>query len=88
MVQQGEKFGPILCSNSIDNVGKIIKEREKFNYLYKNVIPLPIMSFVDDVNGAARCGTDSLKLNALITAQIQTKRLKFNVGGQGKKANA
>ena len=64
---------------------KKMKAREKFEYVYRSVIPLPIMSFMYGVNGAARCGTDALKLNALITAQIQSKRLKFNVGGQEKK---
>ena len=84
LVQQGGKFGPTLCSNTMDSVGKKGKEKHKYNY--KKRVPIPIMSYIDDVNAAAKCGVASLEMNSFITAQIRTKRLKFNVGDNGKKS--
>ena len=49
-------------------------------------MPIPILSFIDDINKIARCGLDSLELNVYITKQIEMKRLNFNVGNANKKS--
>ena len=37
------------------------------------------MSYIDDVNAIAKCGTDAVELNAIVTAELALKKLKFNV---------
>ena len=49
-----------------------------------NILPL---SCVDDILTLSRCGNESLALNTYITAQIETKKLRFHtpdVNGKSK----
>ena len=79
IVQQGGTWGPILCSNSIDTLGKKCRDQGIHNYRYKNISEVLIFAMCDDLNGVAKCGLDSVALNTFITTQIELKRLKFHV---------
>ena len=79
IVQQGGTWGPMLCSNSIDSIGNKCKERNEHCYMYKNTVRILPLSFVDDLNGIARCGFDSIALNTFLTTQIELKKLRFHV---------
>ena len=79
IVQQGGTWGPALCSNSIDRLGKKCQDRDEFNYYYKNISRVLIFAMCDDLNGVARCGIDSVALNNYITTQIELKRLRFHI---------
>ena len=78
IVQQGGTWGPILCSNSIDTLGKKCRDQNIHNYLYKSKSEVLIFAMCDDLNGVARCGMDSVALNTFITTQIEFKKLKFH----------
>ena len=75
IVQQWGTRGPMLCSNSIDSIGKKCKERNEHCYMYKNTVRILPLSFVDDLNGIARCGFDSIALNTFLTTQIELKKV-------------
>ena len=79
IVTQGGTFGPIECSNSIDKVGQksFITEAENL-YVYKRMVKIPPLGFVDDILTVAKCGLQSLSLNAFINTQIETKKLEFH----------
>ena len=70
IVQQGGTWGPGLCSNSIDNLGKKCQEQGIHNYMYKKKSKVLIFAMCDDLNGVARCGIDSVALNTFINTQI------------------
>ena len=78
IVQQGGTWGPILCSNSIDMVGKKCRDLGKHSYLYKNTAKILPLAFVDDLNGISKCGSHSLALNSFINTQIEFKKLRFH----------
>ena len=78
VVQQGGNWGPILCSNSIDTIGKKCRDRGQLSYLYKNAVKILPLGFVDDLNGIAKCGNQSLSLNTFINTQIELKKLRFH----------
>ena len=85
IVQQGGTWGSMLCSNSVDTLGKKCRDRGEHYYLYKGTARIIPLSFVDDINGIAKCGLDSLALNTFITTQMELKRLRFHVtDAQGK----
>ena len=85
IVQQGGTWGSMLCSNSVDTLGKKCRDRGEHYYLYKGTARILPLSFVDDINGIAKCGMDSLALNTFITTQMELKRLRFHVpDAQGK----
>ena len=78
VVQQGGTWGPMLCSNSIDTVGKKCRDRGEHFYLYKGIARVLPLAMVDDLIGISKCGFDSLDLNTFITTQIELKKLKFH----------
>ena len=86
IVQQGGTWGPLLCSNSVDTLGKKCKDRGEHYYTYKNAARVFPLAFVDDLNGIAKCGFESLSLNAFLTTQIELKRLRFHVADKNGKS--
>ena len=78
IVMQGGTFGSLMCSNSIDSIGKKCYTRGDNLYLYKQMVRILPLSMVDDILGIAKCGQESLALNTFINAQIELKKLKFH----------
>ena len=79
IVQQGGTWGPSLCSNSVDTIGKKLMNRGEISYLYKNTVRVMPLAMVDDINAISRCGLDSIALNTYINTQIELKKLRFHV---------
>ena len=79
LVQQGGTWGPGLCSNSIDMLGRKSEAQRLHNYMYKKKSKVLIFSMCDDLNGVARCGIESVALNSFINTQIELKKLRFHV---------
>ena len=79
IVQQGGTWGPCLCSNSVDTIGKKIRDRGETTYLYKNMVRVLPLAMVDDINAISKCGIESLALNTYINTQIELKKLRFHV---------
>ena len=76
IVQQGGTWGPGLCSNSIDMVGRKSEKQAAHNYFYKKKAKVLIFAMCDDLNGVARCGADSVALNTYINTHIELKKLR------------
>ena len=79
IVQQGGTWGPCLCSNSVDTLGKKIRDRGDPSYLYKNTVRVLPLAMVDDINAISKCGLDSVALNTFVNTQIELKKLRFHV---------
>ena len=71
IVQQGGTWGPCLCSNTVDQIGKKIRDRGETAYLYKNTVWVLPLAMVDDINAISKCGMDSINLNTYIKTQIE-----------------
>ena len=78
IVLQGEVFGPLECSVSIDSFGKECLEKNKYLYQYKDEVGVPPLAMIDDLVCPAVCGLDSVKINSYINAK-QTQR-NYNLG--------
>ena len=85
ITQQGGIWGPTTCSNSIDSTGRKCEERKEYPLKYKSIVNILPLTYIDDKAGIAKCGDDSVKLNILLTTQIESKRLKFNEGHSTRK---
>ena len=75
---QGGTFGPLMCSNSIDKIGKTCYERGELLFLYKKRVKLMPLYMVDYLLGVSRCGFKSVTLNSFINVQVELKKLKFH----------
>ena len=79
IVQQGGTWGPCLCSNSVDTLGKKIRDRGVPSYLYKGTVRVLPLAMVDDINAISKCGIDSVDLNTFVNTHIELKKLRFHV---------
>ena len=78
VVMQGGTFGSLMCSNSIDTLGKKCYNRGENLYLYKQLVRVLPLSMVDDLLAISECGQSSLSLNTFINSQIELKKLRFH----------
>ena len=67
---QGGTWGPLLCSNSIDTVGKHAEASGQY-YLYKNIAKVLPLAMVDDLLAVRKCGFESLETNTTINTIIE-----------------
>jgi hypothetical protein len=85
--QQGGSWGGLLCSNSMCAVEKRSKSSTNYSdYLYKGLLEVPLLSYIDDMNKISKCGLNTLENNVILTKQTEMKRLNFNVGNENKKS--
>ena len=76
-VLQGECLGPLKCSNSVDKIGKQCIEDGKNLYYYRNNTAVPPLGMVDDVICIAKCGAESVEMNAYVNAMSSIKKLQL-----------
>ena len=81
--QQGGIWGSILCSNTMDSIGRKCRDKGKHIYLYKNRTSILPLGFVDDLNGIAKCGSESHELNLYLNTQVELKKLRFHCDKNG-----
>ena len=85
IVTQGGTWGPMLCSNSIDTVGKYAKENGHF-FKYKNLVSVIPLAMVDDLLSISSCGFQTTSMNISINTLIELKKLQFHVPEPNKKS--
>ena len=61
----------------MDTYGKECLEQDKYLFRYRDIIPVPPLSMVDDLLCISKCGIDSVLLNAFINLKTNTKKLQF-----------
>jgi hypothetical protein len=71
---QGTVPGPIKACVQIDTLGRDCYKYSEGLFLYKNCVYVPPLSMCDDVASVSRCGIESIKTNAIITAKIESKK--------------
>ena len=82
---QGGTWGPMLCSNTIDSVGKVSEQFGQF-YLYKNIARIIPLAMIDDLIAVRSCGFDAIETNITINTIIELKKLQFHIPGDNKKS--
>ena len=70
---QGGTWGPMLCSNTIDTVGKFSRASGQF-YLYKNIARDIPLAMVDGLLSVRTCGFQSIETNVTINTMIEIKK--------------
>ena len=70
IVQQGGSWGPMECSNTVDTLGRLCRDRGIHHYKYKDMVKVLPLAMVDDILGIAICGNKSLALNTFINTHI------------------
>ena len=79
IILQGDVFGPIQCSVSVDSFGKECLEEDKHLYYYKDEVPIPILTMVDDAIAISECGYKTNMMNAFLNTKTSLKKLQYGV---------
>ena len=74
---QGENLAPLECSVQVDSYGKECMKENKYLFYYREKVPVPALSMVDDLLCISHCGKESVLLNAFINAKTNMKKLQF-----------
>ena len=71
IILQGDVFGPLECSVSVDTFGKECLENDKHLYF-----PVPILTMVDDALVVTECGYKANVMSAYINTKTNMKKLQ------------
>ena len=78
IIMQGSVFGSILCTTSIDKLGKLVYKNEKLTYKYKGKVTVPSLAMVDDLLVVQRCSKSSAQINSVVNSFMELKKLTLN----------
>ena len=79
IILQGDVFGPIECSVTVDSFGKECLEKRTHLYYYKDKVPVPILTMVDDALAVTECGYKTDAMNAYLNTKTNMKKLQYGV---------
>ena len=77
-IMQGTVFGSLCCTVSMDKLGKHVYNKHELLYRYKGVVDVPTLGMVDDILAVQKCSNDTVKINAVINAFVESKKLKLS----------
>ena len=79
IILQGDVFGPMECSVTVDSFGKECLLEDKHLYYYKDEVPVPILTMVDDALAITECGYKASIMNAYLNTKTNIKKLQYGV---------
>ena len=85
IAQQGGTWGPMMCSNSIDKIGKSAKITNS-GCIYKNSVNIVPLAIVDDLLAPLPYGFKSIEMNTAINTMVELKKFQFYIPEKGKKS--
>ena len=72
---QGTVWGGLKCKTTVDQLPKEVLNNEDLMYKYKGEVSIPPLEMVDDIITVAKCGNTSVRLNAIVNAFLEKKKL-------------
>jgi hypothetical protein len=78
IVMQGSLLGSLLCTATLDKLGKQKYASEELLFKYKGKVGVPALEMVDDILDIQKCGGDAIKANAIVNSFIEHKKLTLS----------
>ena len=78
IIMQGTVWGSLFCTVSMDKLGQHVYSNEELLYKYKGEIEIPSLGMVDDIMTIQKCSEDSVRINAVVNAFVETKKLTLS----------
>ena len=72
---QGTVRAGLLCTGTMDKLGKLVYSEEQLSYKYLNKVHVPPSLMVDDVLTVSKCGQNSIKLNSTVNTFVYSKKV-------------
>ena len=70
---------PLKCAMQMDTLGRQSYTYSTGLYQYKDVCSVPALGMIDDIVGVSKCNENSVILNSIINAKVESKKLQFNL---------
>ena len=77
-VMQGTVWAGLMCTATMDKLGKKVYKTPHLIYKYKGSVDVPPLEMVDDILTISKCGTTSQAMNTTVNAFIESKKLELN----------
>ena len=74
-VMQGTVWAGLMCSCTMDKLGKQAYSDPHMMYNYKNEVAVPPLEMVDDIIQASKCGHQVVTNNTAVTTFAKLKKL-------------
>ena len=78
IIMQGTVWGSLMCTTSMDKLGQLVYKNKDLIYKYKGVVGTPCLGMVDDILCVQKCSKDTVKMNAVVNAFIEGKKLNLS----------
>ena len=75
IVMQGTTWGSLLCTTTMDKLGKRIYENDELLYKYNGEVDIPTLEMVDDILTISKCSKESVMVNSEVNSFIEAKKL-------------
>ena len=75
---QGTVWGGLLCTCTMDKLGKEAYRNPELLYKYRESVGVPPLEMVDDVVIASECGSTTVTTNAHMNSFIERKKLELS----------
>ena len=72
---QGTVWDGLMCSNTMDKLGKAIYANP--TVVYKDTVDVPPLKMADDISSASKCGPTTVALNSAVNSFVERKKLKL-----------
>ena len=79
IIMQGDVFGPIQCSVTVDTYGKEALAEDKHQYIYKGCVKVPPLAMIDDLITVTECRYKSTMANSYLNSKTAVKKLQFGI---------
>ena len=77
-IMQGTVWAGMLCTSTMDKLGKLVYDNPHLSYKYRNKVVVPPLQMIDDVLTISKCGSTSLAMNSLVNSFMFSKKLRLN----------
>ena len=75
VIMQGTVWAGMLCTSTMDKLGKIVYENDHISYKYRGKVVVPPLEMVDDVLTVSKCGATSVAMNSLVNSFMFSKKI-------------
>ena len=76
-ITQGDVFGPMFCSKTVDTFGQECLKESRYTYNYRGEVEIPPLSMVDDLLCVSECGFKTIMAHSFLTFKTESKKLQF-----------
>ena len=77
-IMQGTVWASLCCTTSMEKLGKHVYAHEDLVYKYKENVDIPCLGMIDDILVIQNCSNNSVKINSVVNAFVETKKLRLS----------